>query len=148
MTTKKASLLSIDLSVAATNHFGVHAAYLFHKARYLETYTLWYDPPVSFLANTNINLWEVGPEWTFRPFKKSELYLQVNAGKTSIINSEMRRWPYRHIFENTWSIGGTAGIRYFFLPNAGIAAQISCHHFADWGYSPLWDARAGIVFRF
>jgi hypothetical protein len=148
VTTKKASLLSMDLSVAATDHFGFHAAYLFHKARYIETYALWYDPPVSFLANTNIHLWELGPEWTFRPFEKSELYLQVNAGKTSIINSETRRWPYKNLFENTWSVGVTAGARYFFMPNAGIAAQISCHHFADWGYSPLWDARAGIVFRF
>lgn len=148
ITTKKASLLSMDLSVKATEHFGFHAAYLFHKARYLETYTLWYDPPVSFLANTNINLWELGPEWTFKPLERTELYLQINAGKTSIINSEMRRWPYKHVFENTWSFGATAGARYFFIPNAGIAAQISYHHFANWGYSPLWDARAGIVFRF
>jgi hypothetical protein len=148
ITTKKASLLSMDLSVAATNHFGFHTAYLFHKARYLETYTFWYDPPVSFLANTNIHLWEVGPEWTFRPFEKCELYLQVNAGKTSIISSEMRRWPYLHLFKDTWSVGATTGARYFFMPGAGIAAQISCHHFADWGYSPLWDARAGVVFRF
>jgi hypothetical protein len=45
-------------------------------------------------------------------------------------------------------VGAAAGFRYFFLPNAGITAQVAYHRIGGWDFPNLWDVRLGATFRF
>lgn len=150
--TKTNSVGSMDWSVKLTDRYGLHFAYFINSGRYRQQY-YYYGYPSTTDYSAPIQVLEIGPEWTIRPSGNFTIYFQLNLGRT--ISSESASYVsgygyYRQnaIRDNTWTIGAAAGVRYFFLKNAGIAAQVAFHHFSAWATPDIWDLRLGVTFRF
>lgn len=151
---KKALVASADVGYKITDHFALHFSYVCNKSKYdkyfHEVYRNLVWGPRRY--TNNVKILEIGPEWQFKIWEKGELYMQVNIGWTfSNVRDNWSRYAEYYGSKNrpdTWTVGTTLGLRYFFTDNFGLATQVSCHYFHNWWYSPIWDARAGLVFRF
>ena len=125
------------------------------ESKYDQTYSFsWTDYIEEYKRKSPVSIVEIGPEWQFKVWDKGELYLQLNVGRT-FSSGDASTWydwgSYYYsskVRTNTWTLGTAFGARYFFTPNCGAAVQLGYHYLDNWWYSPLWDARAGVVFRF
>jgi hypothetical protein len=151
--TQANSVGSMDWSVRLTDRFGLHFAYLINGGRYTERQYSYYGHLYTTDYTAPIQILEIGPEWTICPSGNTTIYFQLNMGRT--ISSESASYGryygyYRQdaIRDNTWTIGAAAGIRYYFLKNAGITGQVAFHHLSAWVAPDLWDVRLGATFRF
>ncbi|GEM_PF-3296905 len=149
---KKEAVASVDVAYRITEHYGLHLAYFHNDSEYDKTVYYYYTSgPVR--EKNPVTIFEIGPEWQFKFLDKGEFYVQLNMGRTFSSTNESNLWYWDHYHSykcrtNTWTLGSAFGLRYFFTPNCGAAVQIGYHYLDNWWYSPLWDARAGLVFRF
>ena len=86
-------------------------------------------------------------------FLKGGCHAQANFGWTASSGHESYTndcgyYWMRPVRDNEWVYGAAAGFRYFFLPNAGLSAQLAYHKINGWPNSDLWDVRLGATFRF
>jgi len=151
---KKGSFSSIDVNYKIAEHYGFHFAYISNAGKHNE-WVYWssyvYGP---YKYKNPISIWELGPEWNFRLSDKFELYLQLNFGRTSGSTNDYY-WNdcglYYRTYKmrmNEWTLGSAIGIRYFIGNRIGLVLQTGYHYIFNWWYSPLWDVRGGVVFKF
>jgi hypothetical protein len=158
------SINSCDIGYKIADRYGLYFSLSRDNSKYDHRYE---EHGGDWIENESvrspITIFEIGPEWQFELGEKSEWYVRFGLGRT--INSSGAKvkaeyfsdhhgwhwdkdWRQANVRMNTWTAGTAIGICYFFLENAGIAAQAGMHYLDGWWQSPLWDARAGIVFRF
>lgn len=145
---------SVDGAYRLSKNCGWHLGYFVANGKYCEAYWwdgLYYDSTTAYRAP--VSIWEIGPEWCFRPFEGGEFYLQVNVGRTFSSGSASYRSWYggywmTQVRDNVWTCGAAAGFRYFFTKNAGVAAQVAYHRLNGWKTPEIWDVRLGAAFRF
>jgi predicted porin len=156
---EKAAFSSVDINYIVTDHYSFHFAYISNDAKHNETEIVtWWDGSIHeygpYKCKNPVSIWELGPEWRFKLSNKTEWYFQFNIGRTSGSTkdyywNECRLYYFTYKTRlNEWTLGTAVGLRYYFNDYVGIAAQTGVHYIFDWWYSPLWDARAGVVFRF
>lgn len=153
-TTQRGFAGSVECAFQLSKHFGLHLGYFVANGKYYESYWWdgqYYDSTTAYRAP--VSIWEIGPEWCFRPFEGGEFYVQVNVGRTfSSSSASYRTWYNSYwmtqIRDNVWTCGAAGGFRYFFTKNAGLAAQVAYHRLNGWETPEIWDVRAGLAFRF
>jgi hypothetical protein len=148
---------SVDLGLNLSEHYGLHFGYLVNNGkssvRGIVIYNGDYHASPWDAFRAPVAIWEIGPEWDIRFSPKALLYFQFNLGRTASSMQQtyydyygnFREEPFR---DNEWVYGAAVGFRFFFIPNAGIAAQVAYHRINGWPNSDMWDLRLGASFRF
>lgn len=151
--TKTSFVGSVDVGLKLTEKFALHFGYIVDDGKYSERYYSDYYVSRWYPYDAPIDIWEIGPEWRVRLSERAHFYAQINVGRTVASGKATYRTTCGNlredlVRENAWTFGAAAGFRYFFLPYAGIAGQVSYHRIRGWEAPDLWDARLGVTFRF
>ena len=147
-------LASLDFGWYLTDHFGLHAGYIYMPNDFdLHLWNGATDLGRSTLTH-NSNVLEVGPEFVWQTADRSgQLYTQLNVGRALgggnvYVNYGGASHSIKPASDPQWSLGAALGYRYFFNDVVGWAIQGAYHHVNNWPSNSLFDVRTGLTFRF